>query len=220
MKKNFLILVIGFLFLTPNVKAEEYNTCFDNYLIGNVSLSRASTYWYSISPLVPVNPSTTYYLRFFISEDFISNNGTRFASTPIGYDKDEQSLGVSNISNYSWDSDYQIFTFTTSNTEGLSFLQFKAYNYNTNYTILENSYFIISDNKDDVISCPITEPEEPDPVIPDSSLDTFYSIYLGKLEIFSNYVFENKFLFSAIGIIILFIVLEFFLILFKGRSRY
>lgn len=220
MKKYFLVLLIGFLILIPGVNAEEYDTCFDDYLVGTFTSSYKSTYWNTVSPLVPVKPSTTFYLRFFISEDFSTQNNTRFGSSTYGYDSDQNSLGLSSISNYSWDSTYHIWTFTTKDTSNLSFLQFSVYTYNTNYTILENSKFIISDNKDDVISCSISEPEEPDPVVPDSTLDNFYSIYLDKLGMLSNYVVENKFLFSAIGIIILFIVLEFFLILFKGRSRY
>ena len=64
---------------------------------------------------------------------------------------------------------------------------------------------------------PPVEPE--DPVVPvpaDTTLDTFYSIYLDKLSTATTYATENKFLLGFIGIILSFIILELVLKLFRN----
>ena len=59
--------------------------------------------------------------------------------------------------------------------------------------------------------------EEDDPVIiPDATLDNFYTIYIEKLSSISNFATENKFVLSAIVIILVLVCLELFLYLCKG----
>ena len=68
--KYFLITFIFMVLMIPNVNAEEYDTCYDDYLVGNVDWVSESTWYLGIKPYLPVKASTTYYVRFFISEDF------------------------------------------------------------------------------------------------------------------------------------------------------
>lgn len=63
-------------------------------------------------------------------------------------------------------------------------------------------------------------PEDDIPIVADTTLDGFYSIYVSKLKELSDYVIENKFLLGTFGIILSFIVLEIILNLFrKGGYR-
>lgn len=67
----------------------------------------------------------------------------------------------------------------------------------------------------------VSVPEDPEtPIVADTTLDSFYSIYLDRLSLVSMYAIENKFLLGTLGIILLFIVLEIILNLFrKGGYR-
>ena len=59
-------------------------------------------------------------------------------------------------------------------------------------------------------------PEDEPTITPDSTLDNFYSIFLDKLKALSNFSLENKFVLSAISIVLALICLEFIIYLFKG----
>ena len=59
-------------------------------------------------------------------------------------------------------------------------------------------------------------PPEPMPLPADTTLDTFYSIYLDKLSTATTYATENKFLLGMIGVILSFIILELVLNLFRN----
>lgn len=63
-------------------------------------------------------------------------------------------------------------------------------------------------------------PDDDIPIVADTTLDGFYSIYVSKLKELSDYVIENKFLLGTFGVILSFIVLEIILNLFrKGGYR-
>lgn len=65
----------------------------------------------------------------------------------------------------------------------------------------------------------ISIPEEPDtPIVADTTLDNFYSIYIEKLTTLSSFATENKFILSAITIILFVGCLELFLYLARRRS--
>lgn len=72
--------------------------------------------------------------------------------------------------------------------------------------------------------CPIIEelPTEPDiggDIIPDTTLTDFYSLFTDRLSFLSQYALENKFILSAICILLSFICLELLIYLFKGGRR-
>uniref|UniRef100_A0AAU8B5P7 Uncharacterized protein n=1 Tax=Dulem virus 59 TaxID=3145770 RepID=A0AAU8B5P7_9VIRU len=226
-KRLFLLLIITIFSFNLNVKAEEFNECFNDFLVGNVSFKNNSNYWKYLNPRIPVKSNTTYYLRFFINEDFTSPEGPRFSSSPIGYDSEGKSLGFDSIKDYSWDSNLHIFTFTTSSKENVSSLLFQVYTYKTNYTILENSYFIISDDIKNVTSCSVVEkPDKPiDPSNPDIAtpqetdqskiFSNFYTLFLDRLKFISNYATKNYLFLGFIAVIISFVLLNIFLFLFN-----
>ena len=73
--------------------------------------------------------------------------------------------------------------------------------------------------KEELIYVPYEEyvaPPEPMPLPADTTLDTFYSIYLDKLSTATTYATENKFLLGMIGVILSFIILELVLNLFRN----
>ena len=194
MKKVFLVLLIGFLTLMPGVKAECNNLVDDNV-------------WYYVSYSGP-----SYYAHY-------SNTGNSYTQFTLDttksytiYFEDLEPI-CSTCELYFFGKSFSIsnnISFTVTPKSATSRIYF-----NTNNSDIWNSFksrklFLVEG--DTICS---NEPEEPDPVVPDSTLDTFYSIYLDKLGMLSNYAIENKFLFSSICIILLFIILEIILYLFK-----
>lgn len=219
MKKYLFVLLTTFILLLPFVKAEEYDNCYDDYLVGQVSFINHSTYWKLIQPNIPVSSNTTYYIRFFISEDFTSSSNTRFSTTPDPFDENNNSLGYLSLSNLSWDSELYILSFTTSSKEGLSYIKLPVYTYYTNYTILENAYFIISDNKYDLTTCPEKPDISYDPGIQETEqskiVTNFYTLFIDRIKFISDYAINSYFFLTFIGVILCFVILKIFLYLYN-----
>lgn len=70
---------------------------------------------------------------------------------------------------------------------------------------------------DSVCQPTVIEPPE-EPIVADTTLDSFYSIYFEKLTSLSNFATENKFILSAITILIFICCLELFLYLVRRRK--
>lgn len=80
---------------------------------------------------------------------------------------------------------------------------------NFSYTLTNEDYFpslyefkLIMENP------PVVEPEEPEELPRNESLDSFYALVLEKIELFANYFITNTTLLFIIGIIILIFIIE------------
>ena len=121
--------------------------------------------------------------------------------------------------------DYSIYdnsiTFTANRYDFQIFIQdykddidtYKTYFENTTFWLVEGDSVCVESTDPEVP--PVEEPDNTEPIIPDSTLTDFYSLYLSKLTLLSQYSLENKYLLSAIGIMLVFIVLELVLFLFN-----
>lgn len=112
------------------------------------------------------------------------------------------------------------FSFTT--TSNTRYINFSCSTYVSDISS-SNNWFQLEEGNAKTDYIPYEEKTlepEPDPIIPDATLDSFYSIYTSKLKQFTEYALENKYVLGALGIILLFIVLEIVLNLFrKGGYR-
>lgn len=188
MKKVLLIFILT-LFFVPNVRADECNLLAsyssDDYhfvegAFGNYYLYKKDNSSYA---RLAFNKDF-YYTVYFDNADTINLSDYEFnfsGNNNLYFTKSNYYYQFTSSSNYN----AQIFTKSILNDW--------------------NNLFIYSSNID--ILCLPTESSE-EPIIPDTTLDDFYSIYTSKLTLLSNYVVENKFLFSWIGIILLFCILE------------
>lgn len=170
-------------------------------------------YHVSYGSLIPVEPSTTYtYLH-----DFTTSTSPRRVAI-VYYDENYQYLSYINEKTTSSSFKYSFTTLSNS-------YYITLHLYSANLDTLNSNQYQLSKGSSitefvDYEECVIEEPEpdipEEDPVvIPDTTLNDFYSIYLDKLKLLFNYAQENKFLLSFIGIILLFVILEIILILFR-----
>lgn len=218
MKKYFTVFIILFLILIPLVNAEEYNSCFDQYKIADsVSFTSTSNYHSRMLVNLPLDNdhSKVYYLKLWNLDH--SHNYT-VGSLHHYYDAEGKILAkytnsYSSVSELN--SNDTIIYSSQGSLEGLSYFNLSFYVYEVNNYYKPNSDVILTLSDYELTECPVID----EPVVPDSTLDNFYSIYLDKLKLLSDYVLENKFFFSAIGIILLFIVLEFILHLFFINRR-
>ena len=225
MKKILLILLLT-IFFVPKVNAEEYNSCFDEYKIAtNLKFTFLSNYQSRMLVNLPLVQDKTYYLKFW---NLDSSHSYRIFSGPGHYAYDSSDNLVK--SNFTF-SDYGkisifledgLFTYTyTGGLGDVSYFHLAFYVYEIGNYYVPNSDAILTLSDHELITCPEPDPEpdpepelpvEPeDPVVPvptDTTLDTFYSIYLDKLSTATTYATENKFLLGFIGIILSFIILE------------
>ena len=206
--KKFIYSLILILLLIPglNVNADECVNLLNPELATWNYYSDIKYYYYSedseklYNYQIPVDASTTYTL-------FIADGTPIYSVTQI--------IGPSNfLVNSTTTVDF--LTFTTSwNTSYITFAT-KGY-YATSFSTLD--FWLV---KGDSV-CQPTETETPDePIVADTTLDNFYSIYLDKLTLLANYASENKFFLGAIGVILAFISLELLFDLFfiKDRRRF
>lgn len=227
MKKVLFVLLIC-LFMIPSVNAAEIDSCYNNYLInitwGNyysrydvnsdswqITSYSNEGYVESLQYLFPAKPNTTYYIKFFTGKTFSSS--TNYFSYFYFYDSDKKYLSSSSSLYGSTLNDQ--FYFTTPSNPDFSYVSFDLPQ--VNRTILGTTIAFADFN---LSTCPIVEEPEPEPIMPDSTLDSFYLVYTSKLKEFTDYALENKYILGVLGIILLFIVLEIILNLFrKGGYR-
>lgn len=218
-KLKFLFLIMVAVFISvPNVNASEISCSTsinllkpNNFIEGlyspyDSSPSDIGYVSYSYNGVIPVEPSTTYYYKHSFSTSY---NPKRVAV--VYYDKDFQYISYTNQRTT---SNYHEHSFKTP--DNAYYITFHLYNLNLQ-SLNSSQYQLQKDSNViefvDYIQC---SPEEPDePIIPDNTLGTFYSIFIDKITYFSNYCVENKFLLGTFGIVILFIVIEIILNLFR-----
>lgn len=227
MKKIILILMLATFMLVPNVNAEvEIDPCYNDYLI-NLSWSNYYTKYdlsqdswvihsYSNSSmfdglqyLFPSSANKTYYIKSFTGQ---TKNGSISLQTTFLYDENKNLL-----SNYS--NGYNSFSVTAQNDQliynGLDFASFISINPKPSLREFLGDVVAIADF--DLSTCPAIE--EPEPIVPDTTLDNFYSIYVSKLKELSDFTIENKFVLSAFVIVLIFALLASFTHLFFGRRK-
>ena len=246
MKKLYIIfiLILSFTFI-PKVSAmtevrtfEEAeitiapNSCTDNllkyevtnvlyngsiFLLTDDELSSNSSTYMSNNYFTEVKPGQTYHFY----------NSVRWLNSFVYFFKEDLSASsTKSIQLYDsgpitvpTDAKYLLFTMYTSAPNAHSY----------------TGKFMISEKSDltsyvEYAECTITpdppeEPEQPDEpdkpeIIPDTTLDDFYNLFISKLKDLSQYSLNNKFILGAIAIIVLFTVLELVLKLFyRGGYR-
>lgn len=123
------------------------------------------------------------------------------------------------------DSDFNQLTYTSKKMTSISAVSPENASYAILYhyygTLNGTSYYFSATNEYvDYVETACTVTEEPEePIIPDTTLDSFYSIYVEKLTLLSNYALENRFVLSAITIILVLVCLELFIYLIKGGRK-
>ena len=229
MKKYLLLLLLPFIFLN-NVKAEECNNLLDldnaNWLVSNDYRSSNFKLYYSldgsnISYIDSLDSSFNKTYTFFIK-----NNSDSFDNYLNLFD-----LSISQIrfkpqsSAYTADLSLSSYTFKQSSYNSNNILSLEFY---SKTGTLENLKSLLESG--DIVPYLVEGSEicsfsvEPDdPVTPspsDNPITDFYSIYLDKLTLLSNYSLENKYLLSFVSILVLFIFLELlFVLLPRKRGR-
>lgn len=222
MKKYLLTLLTIFVILAPNVKAEEYNSCFDEYKIANsLKFTMEENYHSRMLVNLPLEQNKTYYLKFWnLDHSYLYKPGSQH----FYYDSSDNILAkytntYVNVSEFN-DNDTIIYSLN-KNLDNLSYFHLSFYVFNRNNYYVPNSDVVLTLSDYELTECPKTEPDTPNPPVADATLDNFYSIYLDKLGMLVDYTSQNKIILSFIGIILLFVCLEIFLQLFfiNGRRR-
>ena len=214
MKKNLFITLILALIVTmvPSVKADCVNVLpsdyKDNLLWPNAgnSLSWQRVY-INNGNKITLEPNKTY---------------TFFATTKLTYNRPRvyvnDTIFVDPVDSY---------TFTTSDTVYIYDIRFAWKLSYDDFLPLAQEYFSTNDfflvEGSEVCTPveldPAPDPApDPDPVIESELsiiLTNFYNIYTSKIQQIAQYSLENKFILGAIAIVFLFVVLNFFLYLFK-----
>ena len=238
MKKILLILLLT-IFLIPNVNAAESDyyidddplQCFgiaspsSNKNILNFEWSKECGYvnyhfrdytgapgtekYYCIDNFIEVEPNTIYTLSHY------DNNFSPIKSPTSHYmyffDKDFKQVDYYNRASYSSPKNL------TTKSDAKYFLYCTYYvKVPNNIVQLEKGQITIKEELSYVPYEEYVAPSEPTPLPADTTLDTFYSIYLDKLSTATTYAIENKFLLGMIGVILSFIILELVLNLFRN----
>lgn len=194
------------------------NACgYINGYFKHFSSDDTGSQYYCINNFIEIESETTYTFTHFDSS-YLPIDSPRYNSF---YIFDENFTKLSDFSN--WFSPPYNYT-TPANAKYLLYCthtSFSSVPSNLNIQLELGPITSINDLSFEEYKEYIDEPVIPEePIIADTTLDTFYSIYLSKLQSFSQYVIENKFLLGTIGIILLFVVLEIILNLFrKGGYR-
>ena len=170
------------------------------------------------SKIIEVEPNTTYTFTHFNSSYSPINSP---AYNPIyTFDEDFNDIGGGSRNWYS-----PPYNFTTGSD--IKYILYCAYS--TYANLPSNVYYqlelgaITSTSDLSFVEYQeyVEEPIIPDePIIADTTLDGFYTIYVSKLQDLTEYVMENKFLLGTLAIILLFAISELILNLFrKGGYR-
>jgi len=225
MKKLTLFLLLFGLFLIPGLSVHALEiTCSNsknllkpnNFVSGiyqpfeysPVDVGYADT---SYNGLIPVSPSTDYSYH----HDSTASGSTPYRIAIAYYDSSYNYLSSTNER-----SNYSTFKYTFTTLDNAYYITLHLYHAKLD-TLNTVSYQLEQGSAiTDFVEyeeC-IIEPE-PEPIIPDSTLDTFYALFVDKLKLLSKFSVENKFILSAITIIIVLVCLELFLHLIKGGRK-
>ena len=231
--KYILTLIIGLIILTPGVQAECTNLLPEGemqwYSNSNgyyISFDGQSLFLNSI-----LNVDTTY--TFYATKDGVLVES--LIPSGVNFFDIKSAKDVIPTNSYAYgptDVDLSHFIFTPSSTsinilyslpipaealEEMSTWQF---------WIVEGSEVCLNSTETEEPETPVdpetpTDPDEPTIEETDQGvlLSNFYSIYIEKLSSISNFAIENKFVLSAITIILLLVCLDLFLYLFKGGGH-
>ena len=165
--------------------------------------------YYCIDNFIEVEPDTTYTLSHY--DNNFSPITSPTAHFMYFFDKDFKQLD-SYGRNY-FQSPKNLITKSDA-----KYFLYCTYNVKASYNIVQLEKGEIT-TKEELSYVPYEEyvaPPEPMPLPADTTLDTFYSIYLDKLSTATTYATENKFLLGMIGVILSFIILELVLNLFRN----
>lgn len=199
------IFVLALIVLMPSVKAEE---CVDILSTAENPHFYFTRYNYNefVSSNSPIYKFNTYY-TFFVGDgsqtlgDYFDSKGITAPWITLFYN------------GYHCDNSLTYCT-DLSPSSNISFLNFFGSDKTSILDSLISDFHIVEGDS----ICNSSEPEEPI-IDTDNPITEFYSLYLDKLGMLANYSLENKYLLSFIGVILLFILLELFLLLFKGGKR-
>ncbi len=222
MKKYLLFLILGFITLLPGVNADIIDcskniNLFDEKMesgsldafVGNPLTYVDNSNSARSSNLISVKPNTNYYFSSnysFGNAKFMFLDENQFYISGINTNRTKSFLTPANAYYLIFVlNSYAINSFWDSYNNGTAWAQIEEGTSQSDYIRFE--------------ACSVQEPDKP---IANNSLTDFYSIYLEKLGMISNFALENKFLLSMVGIILLFAVLEivFSMFRFDERRRY
>ena len=169
--------------------SEEKYYCIDNFI--EVEQDTIYTLSYYDNNFSPITSPKKHYMYFF-DKDFkqVDSYGRAYFPSP---------------KNLTTKSDAKYFLYCTYKSKA-----------SDNIVQLEKGEITTQDELTYVPYEEYVAPPEPTPLPADTTLDTFYSIYLDKLSTATTYAIENKFLLGMIGVILSFIILELVLNLFRN----
>lgn len=212
---RFLGIIVLIFGIQKNVYAEEYNTCFDEYKVGTYTFTYQSTYWVSLNEYIPVEPNTTYFIKFFSTTNFTGSRNNFFSSDLNAFNKNKEAISGCYFSTNNLNYNEQTYSFKTCNIENVAFIKPNIYTFSNNYTVLENTPIVISTNLEDLLTCP------PEPPAPENNVySNFLTLYTDRLNYLAGESANNPYLKAMIGIIFAWVVLELFLKILHLRGGY
>ena len=239
MKKILLILLLTIFFI-PNVNAVESDyfiddplQCFgiappsstknifknewnkncgyvNNHFFDYTGYTGSQVY-YCIDNFIEVESDSVYTFTNFDVDTFLPRNSYRYDYIYI-FDENFKQV---------WDTqNWYVPPYNLTIPSNGKYLLYCAYKFKAiNYPVhiqLEKGEITTQEELSYVPYEEYVAPPEPTPIPADTTLDTFYSIYLDKLSTATTYATENKFLLGMIGVILSFIILELVLNLFRN----
>lgn len=229
MKKYLFIFLSTFMLLVPGVKADEYDSCYDDYLINTTDLliknSRAfynlsNDNWnsttvnqnYTLKYLFSAESSKTYYLKFF------SNYNDIKISYFYRYDSNKNLLDSTSAFVSKTLSDYLTYSYDVSNS-----MLIITFNNNIDFDYISFVFSVALSNfayaDFDLTTCP----EKPDipfnPGIQETEqskiVTNFYTLFIDRFKFISDYAINSYFFLTFIGVILCFVILKIFLYLYN-----
>lgn len=191
-------------------KYDYTNVTFSNgywNILDETELTTNSSRYNANNYFIELKQNTTYYFYTFLSSP---NGKLYFFKDDFTLSKEKQSINATSNKSFIIPTDTKYVLFTHYTFPSLSLT------YNNKFMISE-----IEGLKEFVAyeECAI-EPDKPnEEIIPDTTLTDFYSLFTDRLTFLSKYALENKFILSAICILLSFICLELLIYLFKGGRR-
>ena len=207
MKKYLLTLLALFVVLAPNVKAEECTNLYP-YEPGTLYFKSVQqvNYWTYFSSKSIENLDTSKNYTFYALKDNQLVEKLDFIDFRINSKAyfNVQSVTLSNITSFQAGWQHKSYDSLMTTDDEI-------------YKELQSWQLWLVEG--DSVCIPKTEPDTPNPPVIDATLDNFYSIYLSKLSSLATFATENKIFFSALGILLSFVIFELFFMLFRGRRK-
>lgn len=199
------------------LKFEFTNIIYANrkfFKLDDSELQGTTSEWASNNYFIEVKPSTTYYFYNYTSKSII-NVKIYYVTEDFTISSNANSTQLNETSSFVTLSDTKYILFTNYAKPSVTLTYLDSFMISESEGL--SSYIPYEE-------CAINpeEPEQPEqPEIPttDSTLDDFYNIFNSKLKLLASYTLENKFFFSAIGVVVLFSVLGIFLKIFRIGGR-